>query len=80
MHIKGVESLRLQLLLTHQRTLKRKMFDIESEVRQSVKAFGIRLGSDFGHAAFAKRVQAALAGDAFLLGLTKCMLRAWAVL
>ena len=79
-HIKSEVSLRLRLLLTHRRTLKRKMLDIENEVRQSVKVFGIRLGSGFGHAAFAKRVRAALAGDAFLLGLTDCMLRAWAVL
>ena len=79
-HIKSEESLRLRLLLTHRRTLKRKMLDIENEVRQSVKVFGIRLGSGFGHAAFAKRVRAALDGDAFLFGLTECMLRAWAVL
>lgn len=65
--IKSEESLRLRLLLTHRRTLKRKMLDNENEVRQSVKVFGIRLGSGFGHVAFAKRVRAALTGDAFLL-------------
>lgn len=64
----------------HRRTLKRKTLDIEHEIRRSVKAFGIRLGSGFGHAAFAERVRAALAGDAFLLSLTECMLRAGAVL
>jgi transposase len=76
----GEESLRLRLLLTHRRTLKRKLLDIENEVRQAVKAFGIRLGSGFGHAAFGKRVRAALTGDDLLLGITECMLRAWAVL
>ena len=80
MHIKSDESLRLRLLLTHRRTLKRKLLDIENEVRHTVKAFGIRLGSGFGHAAFAKKVRAALAGDNLLLGMTECMLRAWAVL
>ncbi|HLJ04936.1 MAG TPA: transposase [Acetobacteraceae bacterium] len=69
-HIKSEESLRLRLLLTHRRTLKRKMLDIENEVRQTVKVFGIRLGSGFGHAAFAKRVRAALTGDPLLAGMT----------
>jgi len=36
------------------------MLDIESEVRHSVKVFGIRVGSGFRDAAFAKRVRAAL--------------------
>lgn len=51
------ESLWLRLLLTHRRTLKRKMLDIENQVRQTVEAFGIRLGCGFGHAEFAKRVR-----------------------
>jgi transposase len=76
-HIKSEESLWLRLLLTHRRTLKRKMLDVENEVRHSVKVFGIRLGSGFGYAAFARRVRATLADDAFLLGLTECMLHAW---
>ena len=60
MHIKSEESLWLWLLLTHRRTLKRKMLDIENEVRHSVKAFAIRVGCDSGHAAFGHRVRAAL--------------------
>ena len=78
--IKSEESLQLWLLLTHRRTLKRKVLDIENKFRHSVKVFGVRLGSGFGHVAFAKRVRAALADDAFLLGLTECMPCAWAVL
>ena len=70
-HIKSEEDLRLPLLLTHRRTLNREMLDIENEVGRSIKVFGVRLGSGFGHAAFAKHVGAALAGDAFLLGLTE---------
>ena len=60
MHIKSDESLRLRLLLTHRRTLKRKMLDNENEVRHSVKAFGIRVGCGSGQAAFGHRVRAAL--------------------
>ena len=56
------------------------MSNFEHKVRHSVKVFGVRLGSGFGHVAFAKRVRAALADDAFLLGLTECMPCAWAVL
>lgn len=58
-HIKSEESLRLRLLMTQRRTLKRKILDIENEVRQSVRVFGIRLGSGFASAM--RRLQSACA-------------------
>lgn len=79
-HVKTGENQQLRTLLVNQRLPKRELIDIENEVRRMVKAFGIRLGSGFGHAAFAKRVRVAHTGDDLPAGLTKCMLRAWAVL
>jgi Transposase len=38
-HVKSEESHRLKLLLAHRRTLKRKLLDIENEVRHSMKAW-----------------------------------------
>jgi transposase len=46
-HIKSEESHKLRLLLGHRRTLKRKLLDIENEVRRSLKVFG--LWWDRGH-------------------------------
>ena len=43
-HVKSEESYRLKLLLTSRRLLKRKLVDIENEMRQSLKAFGLLLG------------------------------------
>jgi transposase len=79
-HLKSEESARLRLLLSHRRTLKRKLLDIENEVRQSLKAFGIRLGKGFGHAGFAAKVRAVMADDPLLVAMTECMLRAWEAL
>jgi transposase len=39
-HAKSDASNRMKLLLAHRRTLKRKLMDIENEIRQSLKMFG----------------------------------------
>jgi transposase len=39
-HVKSDESHKLKLLLARRRTLRRKLLDIENEVRQSLKVFG----------------------------------------
>ncbi|MGE3872963.1 MAG: IS110 family transposase [Parvibaculaceae bacterium] len=71
---------RLKLLLAHRRTLKRKLMDIENEVRQSLKMFGLMTGKRVQRSRFPARVRALIAGDALLEGSTECMLRCWAVL
>ncbi|WP_316197053.1 IS110 family transposase, partial [Bradyrhizobium sp. SZCCHNS3053] len=43
-HVKSPESHKLRLLLAHRRTLKRKLLDIENEIRQSLKVFGLLVG------------------------------------
>src|SRR5262249_53566000 len=40
-HAKSDASNRMKLLLAHRRTLKRKLMDIENEIRQSLKMFGL---------------------------------------
>ena len=57
-HVKSVESHRLLLLLTHRRTLKRKLPDIENEVRQSLKVFGLMLGPRIQRRSFETRARA----------------------
>jgi transposase len=44
-----MENHRLRLLLRHRRTLKRKLGDIENEVRHSVKVFGLVVGPRVRH-------------------------------
>ena len=51
-HVKSEGSHRLKLLLAHRRTLKRKLLDIENEVRHSMKAFGLMLGRRVQSASF----------------------------
>ncbi|SFQ13445.1 Transposase IS116/IS110/IS902 family protein [Mesorhizobium sp. NFR06] len=78
-HIKLESCYRTRLLLTHRRNLKAKFLDLENVIRQSLKAFGIRLGKT-GRGAFAKAVLEAVAGDPMTHGLMQAMLRARAVL
>ena len=79
-HVKSVESHKLRLLLGHRRTLKRKLLDIENEVRHSLKVFGLLLGPRVQRASFAARVRDLVAHDPLIAGVTECMLRAWAAL
>jgi len=78
--VKNEESHRLRLLLCHRRTLKRKLLDIENEVRQSLKVFGLLLEPRVQRASFAARVRDLVALDPLIAGVTECMLRAGAVL
>jgi transposase len=78
-HIKTQNCYRMRLLLTHRRNLKAKFLDLENVIRQSLKAFGIRLGKT-GRGGFAKAVLEAVAGDPMTLGLMQAMLRARAAL
>ncbi len=79
-HVKSEESHRVKLLLVHQRTSKRKLLDIENEVRHSMKAFGFMLGRRVQRASFMQRVRDLVANDPLLAGVTECMLRAWLAL
>jgi len=79
-HAKSDASNRLKLLLAHRRTLKRKLMDIENEVRQSLKMFGLMVGRRVQRASFEARVSALVADDPLLAGTTACMMRCWAVL
>lgn len=79
-HAKSDASNRLKLLLAHRRTLKRKLMDIENEIRQSLKMFGLMVGRRVQRGSFQSRVSALVADDPLLAGTTECMLRCGAVL
>jgi len=79
-HAKSEASHRLKLLLAHRRTLKRKLLDIENEVRHSIKALGLMVGRRVQRATFPSRVRELVAGDPLVAGITECMLRAWSAL
>lgn len=79
-HAKSEESHRLKLLLAHRRTLKRKLLDIENEVRHSIKALGLMVGRRVQRATFLSRIRELVAGDPLVAGITECMLRAWSAL
>jgi transposase len=79
-HVKSLEANRMKLLLAHRRTLKRKLLDIENEVRQSMKMFGYMVGRRVQRASFEARVRELVEGDALVAGATACMLRAWAAM
>lgn len=79
-HAKSDASNRIKLLLAHRRTLKRKLMDIENEIRQSLKMFGLMVGRRVQRASFQTRVSTLVADDPLLAGTTACVLRRWAVL
>lgn len=79
-HVKSHEANRIKLLLAHRRTLKRKLLDIENEVRQSLKLFGYMVGRRVQRATFEARVRALIEGDELIAACTGCMLRAWSAL
>jgi transposase len=79
-HVKTEESHKLKLLLAHRRTLKRKLLDIENEVRQSLKVFGLMVGRRVQRGSFEARVRELVVGDPLIAAMTECMLRAWAAL
>jgi transposase len=79
-HAKSREANRMKLLLAHRRTLKRKLLDIENEVRQSLKMFGYVVGPRVQRATFQSRIRALVCDDPLLSGATDCMLRCWSAL
>jgi transposase len=79
-HVKSEESHKLRLLLGHRRTLKRKLLDIENEIRHSLKVFGLMVGPRAQRSSFEARVRELVAHDTLIAGVTECMLRAWAAL
>jgi transposase len=79
-HVKSVESHKLRLLLGHRRTLKRKLRDLENEIRHSLKVFGLRAGPRVQRASFEARIRGLVAHDPLIAGVTESMLHAWAVL
>ena len=79
-HAKSDASNRMKLLLAHRRTLKRKLMDIENEIRQSLKMFGLMVGRRVQRASFETRVTALVADDPLLGSTTAWMLRCWAAL
>jgi transposase len=79
-HVKSVESHKLRLLLGHRRTLKRKLRDIENEIRHALKVFGLQAGRRVQRASFETRIRDLVAHDPLISGVIECMLRAWAAL
>lgn len=79
-HAKSPEANRMKLLLAHRRTLKRKLLDIENEVRQSLKMFGYMVGPRVQRGTFLTRIGALVVDDPLLSGATECMLRCWSTL
>ncbi|MEQ1617498.1 MAG: IS110 family transposase [Terricaulis sp.] len=79
-HIKSPESYRLRLLLANRRNLKRKFLDLENAIRQSLKAFGVKVGTKCGRGGFEAAIRELVAHDSVLAGLCDSMLRARAVL
>ena len=79
-HAKSQAANRMKLLMLHRRTLKRKLLDIENEVRQSLKMFGLMVGPRVQRSSFPQRVSALVEGDPLMEVVTACMLRAWMAL
>lgn len=79
-HAKSDRANRIKLLLAHRRTLKRKLIDIENEVRQSLKMFGLMVGPRVQRGSFPSRVRDLVAGDPLLEVLSESMLTCWQVL
>jgi transposase len=73
-HVKSNEAHRLRLLLTHRRALKRKAVDLENGLRQTLKAFGVRLHAT-GRYQMEAAVTEATQHDRLLHDLSMAMLR-----
>ena len=79
-HAKSEDANRMKLLLAHRRVLKRKLMDIENEIRQSLKMFGLMAGRRVQRATFAQRVRELVANDPLLSLATESLLKCWQVL
>src|ERR1700687_2439934 len=78
-HVKTAESQELRLLLNNRRTLLEKRVAIDNEIRGTLKAFGLKLGT-VTVAAFEARALELLAERSRLLAMVKPMLAARAAL
>lgn len=78
-HVKSLASQQLRVLLRHRKILQAKRQDLENELRGTLKAFGLKLGT-VGRAKFAERVSELVAGEAWLERLALPMLAARAAL
>src|SRR5260370_15609860 len=78
-HVKTAESEELRLLLSNRRTLLEKRVAIDNEIRGTLKAFGLKLGT-VTVAAFDARILELLAGRSRLLAMVRPMLTARAAL
>ena len=79
-HVKSEASHRLKLLLTSRRVLKRKLLDIENEVRQSLKAFGLMVGPRVQRSTFERRIRDLVGHDPLIAEVMDCLLTAWSAL
>lgn len=79
-HVKSEASYRLRLLIACRRNLKRKFFDLENAIRQSLKAFGIKVTAVSTRTTFDAKVRELTAYDPVLTALCDAMLRARAAL
>ena len=79
-HVKSEASYRLRLLIACRRNLKRKFFDLENAIRQSLKAFGIKVTAVSTRTTFDAKVRELVAYDPVLTALCDAMLRARAAL
>ncbi len=78
--MKSEASYRLRLLIACRRNLKRKFFDLENAIRQSLKAFGIKVTAVSTRTTFDAKVRELVAYDPVLTALCDAMLRARAAL
>lgn len=79
-HVKSEASYRIRLLIANRRNLKRKFFDLENAIRQSLKAFGIKVMAVATRTTFDAKVRELTAHDPVLTALCDAMLRARAAL
>jgi len=79
-HVKSEASHRLKMLLNGRRLLKQKLMDIENEVRQSLKVFGLITGPRIQRTSFVQRTRDLVAGDPVIAGVVDCLLNAWSAL
>lgn len=79
-HVKSEQSHRLKLLLTSRRLLKRKLVDIENEMRQSLKSFGLLLGPRVQRSSFDQRVRDLVAHDPLISRVMASLLTVWSAL
>lgn len=79
-HVKSEASHRLRFLLAARRSLKRKQLDIENQLRQSLRVFGVVLRPGNRRGPFSDQVREAVASDAILAAICEPMLAAWSML